>query len=76
VLRIEDTDFDRSSEAMGRHCWGLSWLGLIWDGTFFQSNDFLLPAAGGGLSQRRAYRCFVRAVRPVDEEEEQPRERP
>ena len=39
ILRIEDTDFERSSEEMvGGILEGMTWLGLDWDeGPFFQS---------------------------------------
>ncbi len=62
VLRIEDTDFERSSEIMVEGILqGLRWLGLDWDeGPYFQSQRleryrdfaFKLIESGG------AYRCF------------------
>jgi glutamyl-tRNA synthetase len=62
ILRIEDTDFERSSEEMIEGILeGLRWLGLAWDeGPYFQSKRldryrdfaFKLVETGG------AYRCF------------------
>jgi glutamyl-tRNA synthetase len=64
ILRIEDTDFSRSSEAMVEGILqGMRWLGLTWDeGPFFQSQrlgryrDF----AARLLVNDSAYRCFCR----------------
>src|SRR5512147_907046 len=65
VLRIEDTDFARSSEEMVEGILqGMRWLGLDWDeGPFFQSRrleryrEFAAALLRGSL----AYRCFCRA---------------
>ena len=70
VLRIEDTDRERSTkEAVGAIFEGLRWLGLTWDegpdvggsyGPYFQSER--LPqyeeAAMRLLAEGKAYRCF------------------
>ncbi len=62
VLRIEDTDFSRSSEEMVEGILkGMRWLGLEWDeGPFFQSQR--LPRyqalAARLLETGKAYRCF------------------
>ena len=62
VLRIEDTDFSRSSEEMVEGILkGMRWLGLEWDeGPFFQSQR--LPRyqalADRLLETGKAYRCF------------------
>jgi glutamyl-tRNA synthetase len=62
ILRIEDTDFERSSEEMVEGILdGMSWLGLDWDeGPFFQSKRLgLYHAIAEELLQRgHAYRCF------------------
>ncbi len=62
VLRIEDTDRARSSEATTRAILdGLEWLGLDWDeGPFFQSARANEHAAAGRelLAAGRAYRDF------------------
>ena len=62
ILRIEDTDFSRSSEEMVEGILkGMRWLGLTWDeGPFFQSQripryrEFARKLMDGG----HAYRCF------------------
>jgi len=62
ILRIEDTDAERSSEAMVAVILdGLRWLGLDWDeGPHFQSRN--LPqhkaAAERLLAEGKAYACF------------------
>jgi glutamyl-tRNA synthetase len=64
ILRIEDTDFARSSEEMVEGILqGMRWLGLIWDeGPVFQSKrldryrEFAYKLVAGGS----AYRCFCR----------------
>lgn len=62
ILRIEDTDLERSSAEMaGEIIKGLQWLGLHWDqGPFFQSRRFHLyqQTARRLLSENKAYRCF------------------
>ncbi|NLT67016.1 MAG: glutamate--tRNA ligase [Acidobacteria bacterium] len=64
ILRIEDTDFTRSSEEMVEGILeGMRWLGLDWDeGPYFQSQrieryrEFADKLLQGGS----AYRCFCR----------------
>ena len=62
ILRIEDTDFERSSEEMVQGILeGMRWIGLDWDeGPFFQSRRLELyqSIAGNLLQSGRAYRCF------------------
>ena len=70
VLRIEDTDRERSTqEAVEAIFEGLRWLGLTWDegpdqggafGPYFQSERLALYAAAAEklLVEERAYRCF------------------
>lgn len=62
VLRIEDTDIERSEEEMVKAITdGLGWLGLDWDeGPLFQSErvEEHKTAAIYLLEQGRAYRCF------------------
>jgi len=62
ILRIEDTDFDRSSEEMvGGILEGMTWLGLDWDdGPFFQSKrlDLYKAAAEKLIAAGSAYPCF------------------
>lgn len=62
VLRIEDTDVERSSDASVQEILdGLTWLGLNWDeGPYFQTEN--IPkhqeAAQKLLDSGHAYRCF------------------
>jgi glutamyl-tRNA synthetase len=62
ILRIEDTDFERSSEAMVEGILeGMRWLGLDWDeGPFFQSQrlDLYKATAAKILAGGHAYPCF------------------
>jgi glutamyl-tRNA synthetase len=62
ILRIEDTDFERSSEDMVQGILdGMRWLGLEWDeGPFFQSQRLpLYQATAERLRQSGyAYYCF------------------
>jgi glutamyl-tRNA synthetase len=62
ILRIEDTDFERSSEAMVEGILeGMRWLGLNWDeGPFFQSQrlDLYRATAEKLLASGHAYHCF------------------
>ncbi len=62
ILRIEDTDRERSSPEMVEDILGaLRWLGLDWDeGPFLQSErlDRYRQAADQLLSADKAYRCF------------------
>jgi glutamyl-tRNA synthetase len=62
ILRIEDTDFERSSDDMVSGILeGLRWLGLEWDeGPFYQSQrlDLYRATADRLLANGSAYRCF------------------
>ncbi len=62
ILRIEDTDFERSSEEMVQGILdGMSWLGLTWDeGPFFQSQrlDLYRRTAEQLVASGHAYYCF------------------
>lgn len=62
ILRIEDTDRQRSDEAMIEQiCSGLSWLGVKWDeGPYLQSEgvERHRAAAEKMLAEGTAYRCF------------------
>lgn len=62
ILRIEDTDAERSSEeSIKGIVEGLNWLGIDWDeGPYFQtdfSNDHV-DASEKLLSEGKAYKCF------------------
>ena len=65
ILRIEDTDFARSSEEMVEGILkGMRWLGLTWDeGPYFQSQrlDRYRDFAARLFETGSAYRCFCRA---------------
>jgi glutamyl-tRNA synthetase len=62
ILRIEDTDQERSTEASVRTILdGLGWLGIDWDeGPFFQSRNVEAHRALAlrFLEEKTAYRCF------------------
>lgn len=62
ILRIEDTDFERSSEQMVQGILdGMSWLGLNWDeGPFYQSQRLALyrEIAEKLIASGHAYYCF------------------
>ena len=62
ILRIEDTDFARSSEEMVEGILrGMRWLRLTWDeGPFYQSQRFdrYRESAARLLDGNSAYRCF------------------
>jgi glutamyl-tRNA synthetase len=62
ILRIEDTDFERSSEAMVEGILeGMRWLGLSWDeGPFFQSRrlELYTQTAEKLIAGGYAYSCF------------------
>jgi len=62
ILRIEDTDFARSSEEMSRRILeGLNWLGLDWDeGPLYQSErlDVYRKRAEELVKKGCAYYCF------------------
>ena len=62
ILRIEDTDTERSTQGSIQGILdGLEWLGIDWDeGPYFQtefSNDHL-AAANRMLAEGKAYKCF------------------
>ena len=71
ILRIEDTDYARSSEEMVEGILqGLRWLGLDWDeGPFFQSQrikryrDFV----AGLIQKGSAYRCFCKIEEGINQ---------
>ena len=62
ILRIEDTDAERSTaDSVQEILDGLKWLGLDWDeGPYFQSNNLgrHSKAAAELLKSGHAYRCF------------------
>jgi glutamyl-tRNA synthetase len=62
VLRIEDTDRERSTEEHTRIILdGLRWLGITWDeGPYFQGEYAVRHRADAErlLGERKAYRCF------------------
>src|SRR5277367_2262010 len=62
ILRIEDTDFERSSEEMVEGILeGMRWIGLNWDeGPFYQSKrlDLYCETAQKLLASGHAYYCF------------------
>ena len=62
VLRIEDTDRERSTDASTQTILeGMTWLGLTWDeGPYFQSEGLPRHTAEAQrlLAEDRAYRCF------------------
>ena len=62
ILRIEDTDAERSTEeSINGILDGLKWLGIDWDeGPYFQTrfSDDHLAAARKLLDQDKAYKCF------------------
>jgi glutamyl-tRNA synthetase len=62
ILRIEDTDLERSSEALIEGILaGLKWLGITWDeGPYFQSQFISehLSVAERLLETGHAYKCF------------------
>ena len=62
ILRIEDTDLERSTEASVQAILdGMSWLGLGWDeGPFFQMKrlDRYRETAERLLREGKAYRCY------------------
>ncbi|HDI78538.1 MAG TPA: glutamate--tRNA ligase [Desulfobacteraceae bacterium] len=62
ILRIEDTDYERSTEESIREIiGGLKWLGIDWDeGPYFQSEHIEehIEAAKRLLESGHAYKCF------------------
>jgi len=62
LLRIEDTDFARSTQESKKTILStLQWLGIDWDeGPFYQSDRFILyqKYATSLLESGKAYRCF------------------
>jgi glutamyl-tRNA synthetase len=73
VLRIEDTDAERSTEEMIREILeGLEWLGIDWDeGPYFQSErgERHREAAGRLVEDRKAYPCFCTVAELAAERE-------
>lgn len=74
ILRIEDTDFSRSSPEMVEGILqGMRWLGLTWDeGPYFQSQrlDRYRDFAARLLEKGNAYRCFCAIAQGTDAREE------
>jgi len=74
ILRIEDTDVERSTqESVDAILQGMEWLGLDWDeGPFYQTDNFPLyrEYVRKLLDEGKAYRCYCSA-----EELEEKRER-
>src|SRR5437588_9441508 len=65
ILRIDDTDFDRNTEASLQSVYdGLEWLGLGWDEFYRQSErrELHRKLAFDLLEHGLAYRDFVPAV--------------
>lgn len=63
VLRVEDTDKERSTDASTQAILdGMQWLGLQWDeGPFFQSQrgELYQKAVDHLLAEGKAYKCFL-----------------
>ncbi|MBT1073270.1 glutamate--tRNA ligase [Pelotalea chapellei] len=74
ILRIEDTDVERSTqESVDAILQGMEWLGLDWDeGPFFQSSNFPLykQYVQQLLDDGKAYRCYC-TVEELDAKREQ-----
>jgi len=66
ILRIEDTDVERSTqESVDAILQGMEWLGLDWDeGPFYQTDSFPLykEYVQKLLDQGKAYKCFCSAA--------------
>ena len=66
ILRIEDTDVERSTqESVDAILQGMEWLGLDWDeGPFYQSDNFPLykEYVQKLLDDGKAYRCYCTAA--------------
>ena len=70
VLRIDDTDVDRNTEASLQSIYdGLNWLGLSWDEFYRQSErlDLHRKLAYDLLEKGLAYRDFTPAVADIEE---------
>lgn len=69
ILRIEDTDLERSSqESVDAILDGMNWLGLDWDqGPFYQTKRFDLykEVVAQLLAEGKAYKCFC-TIEEVD----------
>ena len=66
VLRLDDTDVERNTEASVQSIFeGLRWLGLDWDEEYKQSERLDAPSAGGGrmFAKGLAYRDFTPLTR-------------
>ncbi len=65
ILRIEDTDVERSTqESVDAILQGMEWLGLDWDeGPYYQTDNFPLykEYVQNLLDQGKAYRCYCSA---------------
>ncbi|NVN89972.1 MAG: glutamate--tRNA ligase [Desulfuromonadales bacterium] len=65
ILRIEDTDVERSTqESVDAILQGMEWLGLDWDeGPFYQTDNFPLykEYVQKLLTEGKAYRCYCSA---------------
>ena len=63
VLRIEDTDIERSTqEAIDAILEGMEWLGLTWDdGPYYQTQRFdrYKSLINDMLEEGKAYKCFM-----------------
>lgn len=74
ILRIEDTDVERSTqESVDAILQGMEWLGLDWDeGPFFQSSNFPLykQYVQQLLDDGKAYRCYC-TIEELDAKREQ-----
>ncbi len=78
LLRIEDTDRERSTEAsLNSIIEGFKWLGIEWDeGPFFQSQRFGIYKrfADKLIEENKAYRCFCSTDRLRNEREQASKE--
>ncbi|WP_341501440.1 glutamate--tRNA ligase [Gallaecimonas sp. GXIMD4217] len=75
VLRIEDTDLERSTqEAIDAIMDGMNWLGLKWDeGPYYQTKRFdrYKELVGQLLAEDKAYKCYCSTERLEQMREEQ-----
>ena len=73
ILRIEDTDLERSTqESVDAILQGMEWLGLNWDeGPFYQTDNFSLyrEYTKKLLDEGKAYRCYC-SVEELEEKRE------